>query len=109
MFDNDGAGELPGTLLFSDVAQVTPGTSEAVVFPGVSITSAFYVANKQLTDFPACEAQAVDDGVNHPDRMFTLIDDVWENAGGTYGGDFMIWAVGHAGGQRVQIGDIPLR
>jgi hypothetical protein len=108
VFDNDGAGELPGTLLFSDVTRVTPGTSEAVVFPGIPVSSAFYIANKQLTNFPACEGQAVDDGVDHPDQMFTLIDNAWGNAGGQYAGDFMMWAVGHVGSQRVSIGAPPL-
>ena len=107
VFDNDGAGELPGTLLFSDVTQVTPGTSEAVVFPGLPISSAFYIANKQLTDFPACEGQAVDDGVNKPERGLRLIDDVWGNAGSGDGGAFWRWAVGHVGGRRVRFGSPP--
>jgi hypothetical protein len=108
VFDNDGPGNMPGTLLYSDVTRVTPGTSEAVVFPGIPISSAFYVANDQLTNFPDCEGQGVDEQVNHPDQMFTRIDNVWENAGGEYGGDFMIWAVGHVGSQRVILGNLPM-
>ncbi len=107
VFDNDGSGGLPGTLLFSDVSQVTPGTSHAVAYPGIPISSAFYIANDQLTDYPTCEGQGVDAEVNHPDQMFTRIDDVWGNAGSDYGGDFMIWGVGHIGNQRVTIGNPP--
>jgi hypothetical protein len=107
VFDNDGPGGMPGTLLWSDVSQVTPGTSHAVAYPGIPISSAFYIANDQLTDYPECEGQGVDEAVNHPDQMYTRIDNVWENAGGSYGGDFMIWGVGSVGGRRIVVGNPP--
>ena len=107
VYDNDGPSGMPGTLLYSEVTQVTPGTSHAVVFPGIPISSAFYIANDQLTDFPTCEGQGVDAAVDYPDQMFTRIDDVWTNAGTSYGGDFMIWGVGSVGSQRITIGNPP--
>ncbi len=110
VFDNDGAGGMPGTLLWSDVTRVTTGTSHAVAYPGIPISSAFYIANDQLTNYPECEGQGVDERVDHPDQMFTRIDNVWENAGSSYGGDFMIWGVAHVGpgGGRILIGNPPV-
>jgi len=34
---------------------------------------------------------------------------VWENAGSSYEGDFMIWGVGHVGTERVVIGNPPVQ
>ncbi len=107
IFDNDGPGGLPGTLIFSDVTRVTPGTSHAVVYPGIAISSAFYIANDQLTDYPACEAQGVDAEVNHPDQMFVRMDNVWSNVGSSYYGDFMIWGVAHVGDEPIIVGYYP--
>jgi hypothetical protein len=107
IFDNDGPGGFPGTLVFSDVTRVKPGTSHAVVYPRIAISSAFYIANDQLTDYPDCEAQGVDAEVNHPDQMFIRMDNVWENAGHAYGGDFMIWGVAHVGSELFVIGNPP--
>jgi hypothetical protein len=107
VFDNDGAGGMPGTLLWSEVTRVTPGTSHAVAYPNIPISSAFYIANDQLTNYPECEGQGVDERVDHPDQMFTRIDNVWENAGSDYGGDFMIWGVGHVGAAPFWFGNPP--
>ena len=107
IFDNDGPSGMPGTLLYSDVTRVTPGTSHAVSYPDLPISSAFYIANDQLTDYPACEGQGVDGAVDYPDQMFTRIDDEWENAGYSYDGDFMIWGVAHVGGERITVGNLP--
>jgi hypothetical protein len=108
VFDNDGPGGLPGTLLYNEITRVTPGTSHAVAFPGISISSAFFIANDQLTDYPTCEGQGVDDGVDYPSQMFTRIDNVWTNAGMTYSGDFMIWGVGSVGPQSITFGNPPV-
>jgi hypothetical protein len=108
VYDNDGPGGMPGTLLWSDVSRVTPGTSHAVAYPGIPISSAFYIVNDQITEYPDCEGQGVDIDVNHPDQMFIRTNSDWENAGDQYGGDFMIWGVGYTADQRITIGNLPV-
>ncbi len=109
VYDDDGSRGMPGTLLYSEVSSVTPGTSHAVAFPAIALSNGFYITNDQLTDYPACEAQCVDRELNHPDQMFTRIDGIWGNAGTEYGGDFMMWGVGHMGSDRIVIGTPPVR
>lgn len=84
---------------------MTAGTGQAVAHPGIPISSAFFVSNDQLTDYPACEAQGVDRAMEHPDQMFQRVDDVWQSAVPELGGDLMIWAVAHVGGERIVTGN----
>jgi hypothetical protein len=98
IYDDDGPEGLPGTLIWtSGGVTVDPRTGEAIAYPGIHISGTFYIGNLQLTSFPTCEAQAVDDSCNYPDEMFHLKDGYWSNAGSLYGGDFLIWGVGHMG------------
>jgi hypothetical protein len=102
----DEAGGLPGSMTYSsgDV-YVDPATSECTAYPGVSAPQpAFFVANNQLTDYPACEGQNVDGGVNHPDQMFAEIDGVWQQYS-SISGDLMMRAIGHVGAQVITIGN----
>jgi hypothetical protein len=96
VYDDDGPEGLPGTLIYnSGDVYVNPSTGYASAYPGILLNGTFYIGNCQLTSYPTCEAQAVDDSCHYPDEMFQKSGGVWSNVGDQYGGDFMIWGVGH--------------
>jgi len=95
-----------GTLLYnSGEVFVNPANSECTAFPGIAApANAFFVANNQLTSYPECEGQNVDEALNHPDQMFAEIAGAWENYT-SISGDLMMWAIGHVGSQTITIGN----
>jgi len=104
LYDDDGPGGLPGTLLYtSGEVYADPSTGDVVALTGgiPAPTHAFYVGNQQLTDYPTCEAVAVDSSLDHPDQMFVRVDGTWHSAGNLLDGDLMIWAIGHMGGGEI--------
>jgi hypothetical protein len=109
LYDNDGPGEMPGTLLYtSGDAYADPATGDVVAYPGVSAPlGTFYVSNLQLTDYPGCEAIAVDNSLDYPDHMFVKDDTGWHGAEGLIDGDLMIWAIGHINGLKITLGSTP--
>ncbi len=96
VYDDDGPEGLPGTLLYSsgDV-YADPGTGYATAYPAIPLDGTFYIGNCQLSSYPYCEAQVVDESCDHPDEMFQKSGGVWSNVGSQYGGDFMIQGTGH--------------
>jgi len=108
IYDDTGAGGLPGNLVFNRGAVVSGPTGDIIAAAGVAAPpNAFYVANAQMTDYDTCEAMGVDVAVNHFDQMYTEIGGVWANMWES--GDYMIWAVGHVGSQQITIGNPPVR
>jgi hypothetical protein len=108
VYNDDGGGGFPGTELYnSGDIYVNPANSEATAFPGIGYPGgAFFVSNIQLTPYPTAEAQGVDAAVDHGDQLWAEIAGVWQNYYSVTG-DYMIWAIGHVGSQRVTIGNPP--
>lgn len=107
LFDQDGPGGLPGTLLW--MKRITPGATGDVVITCTydPPTAGFYVSNHQITAYPECEGQGVDDGLNHPDQMFAQIAGEWQEYT-SISGDLMIWAKGQMlSGEMIVIGNPP--
>jgi len=108
MYDVDGAGGLPGTQLFAAISLRSPGTSHAVAYPNITTpNTAFFIVNHQLTAYPQCEGQGMDAHIDHLDQLFEQDEGIWDNYEAIVGGDFMMWAVGHAAGERIIIGNPP--
>jgi len=97
IWDDGGPGGLPGNLLWrSGEVYVDPSDGEVTAFPGISAPpGTFYIGNYQLTNYPNCEGQGQDSGLDYPDRMFARVSGEWQNAADLISGDLMIWAIGH--------------
>lgn len=99
IYDDDGPGGLPGTLIWtSGEVYVDPLNGEVTAYPGIPAPAgSFFAGNQQLTPYPFCEGQGQDSELDYPERMFARVGGEWQNAEDLLSGDLMIWAVGHIG------------
>ena len=95
VYDNDGTGGLPGTVLYEDLSlTITRGAWNYIALSSPVTESngdgVFYVFYIQVGDYPNVPGLGIDAAVNVPGTQWDLIDGVFSES--TEGGDWLIRA-----------------